>query len=162
MGTAYRYLGLANLAEGEYRLAESHFLKSLEIFGKDFVGWDVARSLTYLGDARFLAGDLQSARDNYRDALRLSYEIEALPIALDALTGLSHLQAQAGKAEPALVLCSYILNHPSTEEGTKSRVRRLCRDMEDQFDQKELEALRLQAQAKTYEMIVNEALAGIS
>jgi predicted ATPase/DNA-binding XRE family transcriptional regulator len=42
MGTAYRYLGSAYLAEGQYAEAQAHFYKSLEIFGEYTEGWDIA------------------------------------------------------------------------------------------------------------------------
>jgi len=85
MGTAYRYLGLASITEGQNREAQSHLRKSLDTFGQDFVGWDIARSLAYMGDAAFMSGDISEVRGHYREALCLSTKVNALPIALDAL-----------------------------------------------------------------------------
>jgi len=86
--TAYRYLGLAYLAEGQFTEAQIHLLKSLEIFGEFAVGWDIARSLTYLGDAALLGRDIPEARKYYRDGLQSAIEAKANPIALDALLDL--------------------------------------------------------------------------
>ena len=87
MGTAYRYLGFAYLAEGQLTQAKTNLLKSLEIFGEFSVGWDIARSLAYLGDVAMLEGNFGEARKTYQDALVSALEANATPIALDALLG---------------------------------------------------------------------------
>jgi tetratricopeptide (TPR) repeat protein len=63
MGNAYRNLGLASMAAGELAQAQACFRKSLEIFGDYTIGWDIARSTTYLADAARLSGDYDEARD---------------------------------------------------------------------------------------------------
>ncbi len=155
-GTAYRYLGLTYLAEGQFTEAQTHLLKSLEIFGEFAVGWDIARSLTYLGDVAMLADNFGAARKNYLDALRSSLEANAIPIALDALLGLGELQAQNGKLENALLLCYYILNHPSSEGGTKSRAKQLQAILEPQLSSQQFMAVHTMAKEKNFDMIVNE------
>ncbi len=158
LGTAYRYLGLATLAEGQYAEAKAYLLKSLEIFGEYFVGWDIARSLTYLGDATTMAGDLAEARRIYLDALRVATEAKATPIALDALAGLGNLQAQAGKAEYALMLSYCILNHRSSEGETKDRAEQLRVELEPKLSPRQVESTRVKAQEKAFDRIVKETL----
>jgi len=121
MGTAYRYLGLAYLAEEEYTEAQSHFYKSLEIFGEYTEGWDIALSLYYLGDTAMLEGRLNEAKIFYLNALRISFEAHSIPIALDSLLGLAQVHAQTGKAKYALEILQHILDHPSTIKDTKDR-----------------------------------------
>jgi predicted ATPase/transcriptional regulator with XRE-family HTH domain len=157
-GTAYRFLGLACIAAGQYTEAQAHLRTSLEIFADFSQGWDIARSLAYLGDATRLAGELSAARKYYRDALRLSMETKAFPIALDTLLGLSILQAQAGDAEHALLLCHYIVNHPSSEEHTKHRAEQLCADIEIILGPDQVRIRQTEAHEKTFEMIVKTAL----
>ncbi len=156
MGTAYRFLGLACLAEGQYTEAKTHLLKSLEIFGEDFIGWDIARARTYLGDASRLAGDFTEARQEYLEALRLAIEASATPIALDALLGLGYLQANAGKIERSIGLCYYIMDHPSSEEDTKSRAQKLCTSMESHLSPEQVKSARAIAQLRTFDSIVKE------
>ncbi|HSF79667.1 MAG TPA: tetratricopeptide repeat protein [Anaerolineales bacterium] len=159
MGTAYRYLGLASLAEGQFREAQVHLRKSLEIFGEYIVGWSIARSLTYLGDATLLAGDSEEARKIFQEALRSSLEAKAIPIALDALAGLCNLHARAGNIEKALVLCYHILNHSSSEEETKNRAEQQRQSLEANLSPRQVRAARLMAQEKTFDLIMQEALA---
>jgi predicted ATPase/transcriptional regulator with XRE-family HTH domain len=157
MGTAYRYLGLVNMAAGQYSEAEAHFRKSLEIFGDYTIGWDIARSLTYLGDVTRLSGDHNDARKNYLDALCLSIEAKAIPIALDAIAGLSHLQAQAGNVEHALMLCYYILNHSSSEEETRIRMQQQRMDLELKLNSEQIMSVRTKTMKKTFAEVVEMA-----
>lgn len=119
MGTAYRYLGLATLAGGQYVEAQGYFQKSLEIFGEYFEGWDIALSLIYLGDAIRASGDLSEAEKIYLRGLRVAKEAQSMPLMLDALIGLAQLNAQIGETERALELMYFILNHPYSTQETK-------------------------------------------
>jgi predicted ATPase/DNA-binding XRE family transcriptional regulator len=157
MGTAYRYLGLACLADGQLAEGQAHLLKSLEIFGEFAVGWDIARSLAYLGDAAMMASNFAEARTFFQDTLQSSVEAHAIPIALDALAGLAELQAQAGKVEDALLFCYYVLNHPSSEDETKSRAEKLRATLEPKLSAKQIMAVQVSAEEKTFDSIVKEA-----
>lgn len=158
MGTAYRHLGLAFLGTGEYTQAQSHILKSLEIFGQFSQGWDIARSLAYLGDAARMAGNFPEARKYYQDALQSSLEAGATPIALDALLGLSELQAQAGDPEKAHSICAYILNHPSSEYDTKSRAEQLQAALEPRLSPAQIKASHSRVKEVEMDAILKEAL----
>jgi predicted ATPase/DNA-binding XRE family transcriptional regulator len=158
LGTAYRYLGLAYIAAGQFAEAQAHLLKSLEIFGEFVVGWDIARSLTYLGNATMMVGNFSEARNYYQNALQLSIESHALPIAMDALLGLGDLHAHTGESEIALMLCYYVLNHPSSEDETKTHAEQICSALEPGLDNKHIKAAKVNAGEKTIELIVKEAL----
>jgi predicted ATPase/transcriptional regulator with XRE-family HTH domain len=157
MGTAYRYLGLAEMAADQLREAEAHFRKSLEIFGDYTIGWDIARSLTYLGEVLRMSGDINEARKYYLEALRHSIEAKSIPSAINALAGLSILQAQLDNVETALILCYYILNHFSCEEETRARVKEKCADLEQTVDSQQIMLLREKAVKKTFAEIVEMA-----
>lgn len=158
LGTAYRYLGLAYLAEGQFSEAQVNLLKSLEIFRDYTTGWDIARSLAYLGDAAMMAGNFPEANNYYQEALQLSVEAKALPIALDALLGLSDLHAKTGETEKAFLLCIYVLNHPSSEYETKSRAQQLREILEPKINAEKVKVTEASAAAKTFNVVVKEAL----
>jgi predicted ATPase/transcriptional regulator with XRE-family HTH domain len=149
MGTAYRYLGLAYIAEGNYVEAQANIQKSLEIFGNFTIGWDIARSISYLGDIAWMSGDFSEAQNRYRDALQLSMEIRAFPIALDVLTGLASLKTRTGHVEDALTLCYYIVDHPSSEEETKRRAKELSARLEPELISSQINAARAMAVEKS-------------
>lgn len=142
MGTAYRYLGLTSLATGRCIEAQDHFQKSLEIFGEYFKGWDIARSLTYLGDAAFMTGDLSEAEETYLDALRLAVEVKSTPLAMDAIAGLARLHLHNGEAEKAFELANYVLNQTASTQETKEISRQLIVKLEKQLGDDRIQAIR--------------------
>jgi tetratricopeptide (TPR) repeat protein len=142
MGTAYRYLGLATLATGRCNEAQGHFQKSLEIFGEYYKGWDIARSLTYLGDTAFMTSDLQEAENNYLDALRLAVEVKAIPVALDAVVGLARLCLFTGETEKAFELANFVLDQTASTQETKEISRQLISEAEKQLDEDCKKAIR--------------------
>jgi predicted ATPase/transcriptional regulator with XRE-family HTH domain len=158
MGTAYRFLGLATIAAGQYSEAQVYLRKSLEIFGESIIGWDIARSLTYLGEAAMKSGDFTAARKDYQDALRISIEAKAIPIALDALSGLAHLQAQSGNTESALALCLYIMNHSASEEETRKLSEQLHADLEPSLSPEQVRAAKIKVQTGTVSLFMKDVL----
>lgn len=154
MGTAYRYLGLVALAQGQLSEAETFILKSLDVFNEFVTGWDIVRSLTYLGEVKAAAGDAAEARRIFLQALRMAMEVEAMPLALDALVGLAYLQVQAGQVEQAQELSICVLQHPAGTQETKNRAKCLWAELERQRPPRQIEA----AQAKTFEAVVGEIL----
>ena len=127
-GTAYRYLGLAMLADGQYSEAQSCFQKSLEIFGDYFEGWDIALSLAYLADATMLAGSEAEAKTIYYDALGHAYRIQSAPLMLTTLAGLAQLESRNAPDRAAGWL-NLILSHPAAPQDTKDRARQLLSDL---------------------------------
>ena len=158
MGTAYRYLGSVYAAEGHYAEAQIYLLKSLEVFGEYFTGWHIAISKTHLGHATRMAGSYTEARKYYLDALRLSVEEKAIPIVLDALSGLAYLQEKNGKAENALLLCYCIINHPSSEEETRSRADQLRVVLESRLRPAQIKTAHMNAKEKAFDLVVKGML----
>jgi tetratricopeptide (TPR) repeat protein len=158
MGTAYRYLGLACIGTGQFEEARAHLLKSLEIFRGFTEGWDIARSLTYLGDATLFAGNYLEAEMIYRDALQESMDSEAIPLALDALLGISNVQSQSGNIQNAFMLCINILDNPLSESETKSRAEQLLGHLETMLSSEQIKEARTTAQEKTFDWIVKQVL----
>ncbi|RPI82909.1 MAG: tetratricopeptide repeat protein, partial [Chloroflexi bacterium] len=157
-GTAYSFLGLAYLADGQYQEAKFYLLESLEVFREYTTGWNIGRSLTYLGDAARLAGNETEAKDYYKEGLRASIEGLSIPIALDALLGLGYLQDQSGETENAILLSFFVLNHPSSEVDAKVQAGQLFGNLEPKLTSEQIETLCKTASEKTFDEIVEFAL----
>jgi len=142
MGTAYRYLGLATMANGQYTEAQGYFQKSLEIFGEYFEGWDIAQSLTYLGDATLMSGDLAHAKEIYLRAFRLAKDAQSLPLMLEALAGIALYDARSGNYENALKFSYFVLMHPSAVQEVKDRAIQIKQELEIQFDDERIQSLK--------------------
>ena len=153
LGTAYRYLGLVLMAEGQYTEAQACFHKSLDVFGEYTEGWDIALSLTYLGEALMLVGDFDEAQANYRDALHLAIDAHAIPIALDSLLGMAQLYGRIRKPELALELSYYILNHPSSVQETKDRASQVISEAENRLNNKQVQAIKERVSNQSLEEI---------
>jgi predicted ATPase/DNA-binding XRE family transcriptional regulator len=158
LGTAYRYLGLATLAAGQYAEAKGCLKKSLEIFGEYFKGWDIAKTLIYLGEVALAAGEPCEAAKIFRDALREAFNAQSVPLVLDALIGLAHLQAQAGEAEQALELSVCVAEHIASTQQTKGRAGRLRAEIESRLSSQQVEAATARARSKTLETAVSARL----
>jgi predicted ATPase/transcriptional regulator with XRE-family HTH domain len=158
MGTAYRNLGLLALAQGDIAEAQSLLRKSLDLFAEFVTGWDIVQSLVYLGEATAEAGDSSEAGSIYLDALQLAMEVQVISLALDALTGLAHLQARNGRAEGALELIFCVLSHPASTQETKDRAGQLSAQLESQLTPQQVEAVQARAQARTLDALVTELL----
>ena len=158
MGTAYRYLGLATLANGQVNEAQAHFRKSLEIFGEYVVGWDIAISLAYLGDAVRMSGDLDEARKVYLNALRISLDSKSIPIAMDTLLGLALLQVRAGNPERAFEISYHVLNHPSITQETKECAIEVCNEAQKKMTDIQTQVIKENASSRTFEEIVSSVM----
>jgi len=156
MGTAYRILGLAALARGDIDEARSLINKSLELFTGFVTGWDIVQSLVYLGEATTAAGDWSEAKRVYLVALQMGVEVQATSLALDALTGLAHLQARAGEAEHALELLMRVLSHSASTQEAKDRAGQLRAQLETQLTPEQIKAIQARAQAKSFDTLVAE------
>jgi tetratricopeptide (TPR) repeat protein len=158
MGTAYSFLGQVYIAEGQYAAAKSQLLKSLGIFSEYITGWNIAHALTLLGHATRMAGETAEARKYYLEAVRQSVETEALPITLDALSGLCVLLEQAGEAMNALAQCYYILKHPSSDRDTIMRAEQLRARLERGLSSDEITMAHTTAAGQSLDEIVKVAL----
>jgi len=156
LGIAYRYLGTLEMAEGQYTEAEACFQKCLEIFSEYPEGWDLAMTLTYLGEAKMMLGNFDEAQKNYRDALRLALQANAIPVALDALLGVAQLYGNTGKTEYAFELSYCALNHPLRTQETRERANQLLEKLNTKSNRHQNNHTNLQV--KTFDQIVDEVL----
>ena len=86
-----------------------------------------AQALMEEGLACALAGELGEAKRVYVEALRLSREIESMPLMLEALAGVAELNLQTGSYEQASELSSFLRSHPSSTHETRDRADRIVR-----------------------------------
>jgi tetratricopeptide (TPR) repeat protein len=158
MGTAHRYLGLVKMAQGKLEEAKSLFRTSIETFGDYFIGWDIAKSWIYLGDAIFRSGDFVEARRVYLESLRLSKEADAGPLMLDALTSLAQLSLQAGEYEQAFQISQFVVHQPAATQKTRNWADQLIQSAQKCLDDKQVRALRKKLPDEVLNDIVNALL----
>lgn len=152
-GTAYRYLGVAALAQGDVPRAQAMLRKRLEIFGGFVIGWDIVRSQIYLGDAVRAAGDLDGAHAMLRQALDEALAVHAVPLAIDALAALAGL-VQPADPVVAAGLVAFVLQHPMCAHESRERVEGLWAQYTAALLEAQLTAARCWATAQTLETVV--------
>ena len=157
MGTAYRYLGLAMMADGQYTEARNCLQKSLEIFGDYFEGWDIALSLAYLADATALSGNEIEAKTIYCDALRHAHRIQSAPLMLITLTGLAQLESRLSPDRAAGWL-TLILNHPAAPQDIKDRARQIKEEVESHLGDEQMQALKKVLSTQVLGDVVNSLI----
>jgi hypothetical protein len=122
-------------------------------------GWDIVLSLVYLGEIKVAGGDLKEARRLFLEALPMALEVQAMPLALDALIGLAYLAARQGQAEQALEISICVSCHPASTQEAKDRAEQLDAELEAELPPQQITALLANAQALAFEKIVEQLLA---
>jgi len=109
-------MGLGDLAEAKQLHEESLILK--QSLGNRR---SISISLINLGEVTSLLGELDASRRTFHEALRLTMAIQAQPLALDALVGLSSLLLQDDQPEQAVRLLQLARHHPASSRETQEK-----------------------------------------
>jgi tetratricopeptide (TPR) repeat protein len=160
MGTAYRHLGLAALAQGNFVQAQALARQSLDCFGGLITGWDVSQSLIYLAEATVAAGDPTEGRRIYLEALHLSTEAQAGCQVLDILARLADLLARAGHAEQALALALCVLSHEVSTQEARDRAEHLRAQLASQLTSQQIQAVEARVQVESLDALAMDLLSG--
>ncbi len=158
VGLAYRGLGIVAQEQGLHTQAVKMLRKSLETSIELGARQDVARALAEMGRSIFALGNDAEARRIWREALHIATETGGPGWALEALIGLSRLQAKHGDREQALELLLIVLDHPATIPGTRKRADQLRLEIESQLTRQQVEEALVRAHSKTFEAAVNQVL----
>ena len=157
-GLILEQLALAAHANGDFISAERLFEASANLFGKMEDAWYLSRVLTSWGDLKLSLGELSSAAERFRQAIRTSLEAQTFPVALNALLGLARVYALEGKVDFALEIAIRIIDHPASPQDARASANQLYRDLESQFTADEVEATYQRAHSKTLEEFVRTHL----
>jgi predicted ATPase len=155
-GTAYRFMGLISMIQGDLQAAEAHLCHSLEILTGYVIGWDIAVSTIYQGEVALLAERHEAAAARFRNALQIARDAQAGPLALEALFGLARLRFQAGNLDESAALLAFIHRHPLTMFETRERAERLLAEIREKQSGKEFLASLEKAASWTLQTLVDE------
>jgi len=150
-GLILEQLALAAHARGDFISAEKLFEASANLFGEMEDAWYLSRVLTSWGDLKLSLGELSSAAERFRQAIRASLEAQTLPVALNALLGLANVYALEGKVDFALEIAIHIIDHPASPQDARASAKLIQRNMESQLTLDEVEAINQHAHSQTLE-----------
>jgi hypothetical protein len=75
---------------------------------------------------------------------------------LDAFLGLAMLEAEEGHTERAFEWVIHSLGHPASTRDTKNRAEKLRQELEARLTSEKIETIKLQAQSRRLEDVVQE------
>ena len=158
LGSAYQGLGAVAQAQGDHQQAVTMFRKGLETFTELGGRQYVAQGLADMGRSVFALGNDAEAEHVWRESLRIATEIHGIPVVLEALTGLASLMAKRADIEQALELLLFVINHPSSVQGTKNRASKLREPLIAHLTPQQIEAVQQRSEAKTFPSFVEDIL----
>jgi len=79
LAIAERAHGVAYRLMGDYDSAYTHFQRAFELFNELGTRWQLARTLSELGELEMARGNLDTAREHYARALEHFAALDALP-----------------------------------------------------------------------------------
>lgn len=129
LGFVLNTLGYVAFRAGELDKAQQHLEQSLALRREVGFPRGIAVSLANLGHVTAALGEVQTSRLYYQDSLKLAATINAVPLALSALTGLVACQIANNQADCAEELLNLVLSHPASNHETSSRARRLLAEL---------------------------------
>ncbi len=116
-GTAYALDGLGQVAisRQDWKAALDFFEESLTLFKKTGNLREVGVAYCNLGEVYLEQKDWVNAPKNLRAALKMAFEIFALPVVMRTLYYLCRLEAEEGKKEQAFFSAFFLSRHSATE-----------------------------------------------
>ena len=153
-GLILEQLALAAHARGDFISAEILFEASANLFEEMEDAWYLSHVLTSWGDLKLSLGELSSAAEHFRQAIRTSLEAQTLPVALNALLGLARVYAQEDDAEYALEIAIRVLEHPASSQDARTNAKLIQHNMETLLSSDEAEAAYRGARSDTLDEFV--------
>lgn len=151
-------LGETAQAIGEYAEAEQLYEDSLVTFEQIGHKTGVVQSLTNLGHMASALEDHERAHNAFLDALQLATEIQATPMALNALVGIASVLAQMGEPVEALALLTLVREHAASTQESRASAERLCEALAAQLAAEPVDPDRGQEQESTINLLLKEML----
>lgn len=148
---ANSYINLSHITYkmGRYADSERYGRQLVKIAEKINNRWTMLYGRNNLGMALVGLGRLEEAEEQLLKGLEIARGMRAVPVALELLTGIAMIKAEAGDKILALEICSFILNHPALIEDTRAIVRPIYKELSGEFSSRIVETTVLQAKEKS-------------
>ncbi len=130
LAVALENLGEVACALGDYAEAKRIYQETLAIVREIGDHHQSAYTLLNLGKASRALGECRVAHEYFFQALRLTRAFQIVPLALNALLGVSALWQKEGEAARAQELVAFVLSQPAVDEEAKEEALRLRAELE--------------------------------
>ena len=116
LGVAFYHRGLADLAlmQGDTATARKESTLYLRLARLGHHGWSVAYALCQLGQAALLEGEMDEARPQLLESIKVAHELGNRDLCLKPLVVLAQMALQRGDGNAAASLSTFVARHPLT------------------------------------------------
>ncbi len=151
-------LGMVHQALGNELEARCCFEESIAIWREIGELGGLAQTLNRYGQSLIAQADERMARSCFLEALAVARQAQITPIVLDALLGVATLQAAEGNVEAALKVVLHVLRDPAQTQRVQNRAEQLHIRLEAGLTAEQSDVIRVLAQGKTVDALVQELL----
>jgi tetratricopeptide (TPR) repeat protein len=158
--TAAAMVILAKVASQQGKFDEAIYLfhEGLNMFREVGVPPRLAKALVDLGWTYLAQANLNEAYNSFIDAMRTAHEVQFVPIMIDALFGIATLTVHAQSLEKALSMTLHVVQHPSTEQGTRIQAQQLQADIEQQLSPTQVASVQTAVAARSFGAAIEDVL----
>jgi predicted ATPase/transcriptional regulator with XRE-family HTH domain len=157
-GVALERMALLAQAGNDLAAAGQLFEESLALFHEIGDQWSLSRLYTHLGIYQLDQRRIEAAEGTLCHALETAISAQAIPNALDALSGLAGIKAHHGQAGLALEIALHILLHPASTGEAKKRAIELQAKLERDLSPAEVDRFQARLEQKPLETLVRQVL----
>ncbi|MEP7187810.1 MAG: tetratricopeptide repeat protein, partial [Roseiflexaceae bacterium] len=133
LSVSFSHVGAAVLAQDRLGEAATLLAEALAIAQECADPRGIALAHTRLGELVLRQGTPDAARRHWRAALDVAWRVQNRPhvlVTLDALIGLATLMAQAGDAEPAVVVLALVRDAARIDRRTENKAEQVLAELE--------------------------------
>jgi predicted ATPase/transcriptional regulator with XRE-family HTH domain len=149
-------LGEVALQQMAPERAEIYFRESISLSRQLGDLSSLPESLTNLGMSLHIQGNLSEANLSFLEALQRAIELDLPPVALEAIVGIATVRYQEGKAQTALEMARFALDHPAIYYEAAERAGRICFESKLHLNLQEIQAAENRARSLTFTTIFTE------
>ncbi|HEX9925048.1 MAG TPA: tetratricopeptide repeat protein, partial [Anaerolineae bacterium] len=126
MAVALNHLGEIALRQQAYEQAQQLYRESVDLYRNIFDKGGLAQAYQGLGTVASRQGDLQTAQQYLQQALRLTMEIEYVPLTLSILSIMGELLLNSDRPEPGLLVLAFVQQqaggNPTVQDEARKRL----------------------------------------
>jgi predicted ATPase/class 3 adenylate cyclase len=151
-------LSMGAFGLGDYEWAKELGLEGFEWFQEIGHRWGMTASLCRMGFAELKLGEVDEARANFYEGLERALEIEYIPLALYAISGVASVLVEKGEQTRAMELFEFFQNHPSTHPLWKEFAEPWSSAAEAALSSDDLDKAKARGMGFEFEALVEELL----
>jgi predicted ATPase len=158
MANCLNNLGYLASGKGEQGQAKRFYQESLVHFREIGDRSGVANVLANLGAAHLELAEEEEAERLYYQSLETALEVQALPVAIEAIVGIAKLMIRRGNIERAIVLLGAAQAQEATDMQVKERAGRLLAKLEAEIPAEAFAAALQRGSTSTMDSVIAEVL----